>query len=221
MNIVKWIVFGCVMLGITFIILAVIGFGDLGIKIYNNTVTLKTEVERRISDLDAEYQRRYALVENLVSIVKETKIFEKYLVEIEKDLYAKVAEAKASATKMDIKMPETIKNRSKKEGDLGNILTNAMDKLMVMAQQYPEIKDPVIKDRTETFKALKELKGEVINIEDRINASRKNINSAVMEYNKSISVFPANILANFFGFSKLTGFDLLNEEAKNDVKIIF
>ena len=81
------------------------------ITVYNTIVKSKVRVEQALGDLDSVYQRRYALVENLVSIVKETKAFEQYQIEVEQAIYPKVAEAKAQATKLDIHLPKEMAQR--------------------------------------------------------------------------------------------------------------
>lgn len=196
------------------------GFG-MSITIYNRLINSKQDCSKAIANLETEYQRRYALVDNLVGIVKETKSFEKYLVEIEKDIYVKTAEAKATATKMDISMPDKVKERIAKENGLSNILTNALDKLMVMAQKYPEIKDPTMKDRNKTFESLEKLRIELKDIEENILFARKSLNEYISVYNKNISIFPANLIAQWGNFKELPFFEVINTEARKDVKIQF
>ena len=104
------------------------------ITVYNTIVKSKVRVEQALADLDSTYQRRYALVENLVTIVKETKTFEQYQIEIEKDLYPRVAEAKAQATKLTVLHPQEVGQRIADETQLTNVLLQTLDKLLVLAQ---------------------------------------------------------------------------------------
>jgi len=189
--------------------------------IYNKIIGSKQSVESSIGNLNTEYQRRYALVDNLVSITTEAKGFEEFLVGIEKEIYVKTAEAKASATKMDVKAPETISKRIKNENQLGSIITNAMDKLMVMAQHYPQISDPTLKDRNKTFESLEKLRRELKDIEEEILFARKTMNEHIRVYNNAILMFPGNIVSGTMGQTKIEFFDTLDEEAKKDVKISF
>lgn len=189
--------------------------------IYNKIISTNQNVSRSIGDLNTEYQRRYALIDNLVAITKETKSFEKYLVEIEKEIYVKTAEAKASASKMDISLPESVKKRIASENQLGSILTNAMDKLMVMAQKYPTITDPTMKDRNKTFESLSTLRKELKDIEENIIFARKSVNEYVRVYNSSILMFPGNIIAGTMGKTEIKFFDTIDEGVKKDVKISF
>lgn len=208
--------------GAVFLIMTAMLFGgmlNLYTNIYNRMVASKQVVNKSVGDLDSEYQRRYALVENLVTIVKDTKGFEKYLVEMEKEIYIETAEAKAAATKMDISIPDTVKEKIKSENDLGHILTNAMDKLMVLAQQYPQINDPKVKDRDKTFDALKQLNIDLKNIEADIRYARQVLNEETRVYNQTIQSFPANLIAINSGFKEIPYFQVADEKVREDVKI--
>ncbi len=212
----------CVFLTIGFLIFACISSAiGLYFGIYNKIIGVKQSLESSIGDLNTEYQRRYALIDNLVSITKETKIFEEVLVGIEKEIYVKTAEAKASATKMNIQVPETIAKRISTENQLGAIITNALDKLMVMAQHYPQISDPMIKDRNKTFESLDKLRLEIKGIEGEILHARKTVNEYIRVYNSAILMFPGNLVAGQMGQTKTDFYDTINEEAKKDVKISF
>ena len=191
------------------------------IKIFNQIVNAYQNTQESVANLDTEYQRRYALVDNLVKIVKETKGFEQYVMNFEKEAYIQVAEAKASATKLNIAIPEEIKNKIKKENDLTNIISILLDKLLVMAQHYPQISDPQLKDHQETIKSLQQLRQELKDIEQNILNARKELNQFIKIYNVQINIFPANIIAKIQNYNKLDFFEIINEEVKKDVKIQF
>lgn len=191
------------------------------ITVYNTMVQSKVRAQQALSDLDTAYQRRYALVENLVVMVKETKTFEQYQIEIEREIYPKVAEAKAGATKLTLDVPAEVAQRMGQEERLNNFLIQTLDKLLVMAQHYPTITDPVLKDRPETFQALRGLKDSLVQLEDEVQSHRQSFNAAVSAYNQNIQIFPANLVAASWGFSALTGFEVLTPDARNDVRITF
>lgn len=189
--------------------------------LYNTMVKSKVGVEQALSNLESEYQRRYALVDNLVTLVKETRSFEQYQIDIERDIYQKVAEAKASATKMTVEAPQAASQRMTKEAQLNNFLLTTLDKLLLLAPHYPTITDPVLKDRVATFEALKELKDSLVRMEDRIQDSRQQLNEHVRVYNQNIQIFPANMFAASWSFQPMTGFEVLDSNARDDVKITF
>lgn len=189
--------------------------------IYNNLINTKQSVNRAVADLDSQYQKRYALVDNLVAVVKETKGFEKYIMDFEKEVYPAVAEAKASATKMDMKLPQKVAKRISSEAQLGNILTNLFDKIAIFAQKFPVITDPDLKSHDKTFRALDGLRLDLKNLEEEIRVARNNLNERVRVYNTLMEMFPANIVAGHHGFKHMEFFTALSEEARKDVKVEF
>ena len=212
-----------VVLGVVLLLGASAVFSTVNIlvTVYNTMVSSRTGAEQALSDLENVYQRRYGLVENLVSIVKEIKGFEQYQIEIEKELYPRVAEAKAQATRLDLAFPKESAQRMTQETTLHNVLLQTLDKLLVMAQHYPTITDPVLKDRPATFDALTGLKASLQELEDSVQAHRQGFNAAVRSYNQNIRIFPANLFASAWGFVPLNGFEVLSEEARQDVRITF
>lgn len=191
------------------------------ITIYNTIVESKAITEQKLADLAAAYQRRYALIDNLIVLVKETKTFESYQIEIERTIYKEVATAKAGASKFDLKLPAAVSDRINKEENLSNILVQALDKLFVLAPHYPQITDPLIKDHLATFTQLTALKSSLQQLEDGILESRQDLNNSIRTYNQRIKYFPANLLAGGWGFMPLQGFQVSDEKAVDDVQIAF
>lgn len=191
------------------------------ILVYNTMVTSKVRVEQRLSDLESVYQRRYALVENLVRMVKETKGFETFQIEVERTLLPALAEAKAGATKLLLSAPQTSSQRVTRETDLTTTLTQFLEKVLVLAPHYPVISDPTLKDRDATFAALRDLKDSLTSLEGDIQGQRQGFNDAVRVYNQNIAIFPANVLATRWGFTPLTGFEVLTPAARQDATITF
>jgi len=233
----KWIGLMSFVVILVLLLVAFAGAFNIYRACYNNIAIAKQQVNESIGRLDTEYQRRYTLINSFLSITKQVKNWETTLIGIEKDtymevveaqkeIYVKTAEAKASATKMSVAMPETLKTRAQQEKGLGALLTNAMDKLMVMAQKYPEIKDPAnldrpLKDRIEFYNSLRILQAKVDALESDIATARNNLNSSVSNYNKNITVFPANIIASKHNFSPMDFYDSKTEGVDEDVKIEF
>ena len=191
------------------------------ITVYNTIVQSKVRVERSLGDLESIYQRRYALVENLVVLVKETKTFERFQIEVEQDLLPKVAEAKAQATKLTVEFPTQVAQRLTQETRLSNFLLQTLDKLLVQAQHYPTITDPVLKERTATFQALDGLKTSLMELESSVQDHRKWLNESVRVYNQNIQIFPANLFAPTWGFTAMAGFEVLSPDARHDPKLAF
>ena len=141
--------------------------------------------------MQATYQRRADLIPNLVNTVKA---YAKH----EKETFEAVVNARAKATQMNIDIsnatPEQIKQFQEAQGEL----SSALNKLMAITENYPELK------ANENFMALQDqLEGS----ENRINEARQKYNKAVTDYNTSIRSFPKSLFAGVFGFKTMDKFE--------------
>jgi len=132
------------------------------------------------------YQRRADLIPNLVNTVKGVADFEK-------ETLKEVVEARASATQIKVDAsnlsPEQIKAFQASQGQL----TQALGKLLMVAEQYPQLK------ATQNFL---ELQSQLEGTENRISVERQKFNSVVQDYNAYIRKFPQVIYSGWFGFEK-------------------
>ncbi len=132
------------------------------------------------------YQRRADLIPNLVNTVKGVADFEKQTLK-------EVVEARASATQMKVDAsnlsPEQIKAFQASQGQL----TQALGKLLMVAEQYPQLK------ATQNFL---ELQAQLEGTENRISVERQKFNTVVQDYNAYIRKFPQVIYSGWFGFEK-------------------
>lgn len=219
----RQIPYRAVISGVTFLLLAgtVLSVVNTGITVYNTLVKSRVTVEQKLADLDGEYQRRYALVDNLVSIVKEVKAFERLLMEFERSIYVQTAEAKAAATRLSLQQPDATQQRLTREDRLTAALSSFVEKFLVLAQHYPTIPDPPVKERTATLEALRSLQNSLRELEDAILVGRRHVNDAVRVYNQNLAIFPANLVAAGWGFSPLKGFEVITPAAREDVRVAF
>jgi LemA protein len=122
----------------------------------------------------------------LVNTVKGAADFEKSTLE-------SVIQARASATQMKVDAstlsPEQIQKFQSSQGQL----SQALGRLMVVAEQYPQLK------ATENFK---ELQSQLEGTENRIAVERQKFNEVVKDYNAYIRKFPQVLYAGIFGFDK-------------------
>ncbi len=155
---------------------------------YNQMVQMEEIVKEKWSQVENVYQRRLDLIPNLVSTVKGYAVHEK-------ETLTKVTEARAKAGN-SIKMSDKILSDPaafKKFQDAQSSLNGALSKLMVVVEQYPELK------ANENFIVLQsQLEG----TENRITVERKRFNIAAKNYNVFIKQFPRVIIARIFGFEK-------------------
>lgn len=163
----------------------------MAISAYNGMVSSQEKATQAWADLQATYQRRADLIPNLVNTVKA---YAKH----EKETFEAVVNARAKATQMNIDIsnatPEQIKQFQEAQGEL----SSALNKLMAITENYPELK------ANENFMALQDqLEGS----ENRINEARQKYNKAVTDYNTSIRSFPKSLFAGVFGFKTMDKFE--------------
>lgn len=157
---------------------------------YNNLVGKEEDVDSKLADVSVQLERRADLIPNLVNTVKgytshETEIINSITSARQKLLNADSVSEKAEAN---------------------DELTNALNNLLVVVENYPDLKA-----NTNFIQLQDELAG----TENRIAVARKDYNDAVKDYNKSIKKFPQNILAGMFGFEEKDYFEA--KESANEV----
>lgn len=153
---------------------------------YNSMNEKRTVTEGAWAKVQSAYQRRLDLIPNLVATVKGAANFEqKTLTDVIE------ARAKASSIQVDPDKltPENIKKFQGAQGEL----SQALGRLMVVSEQYPQLR------ATQNFS---ELQSQIEGTENRIKVERDNFNDAVTSYNVYIKNFPQVIYSGIFGFEK-------------------
>jgi len=174
-----FIFLGILLVGL--LVLAVIVVG-----MYNGLVTLRNVFRNAFAQVDVQLKRRHDLIPNLVETAKG------YMAHESGTLTA-VIEARAKATQANVRFagnpndPAAMRDLSQAEAGL----SGALGKLMVVSEQYPQLKADT------TMRALME---ELTSTENRIAFSRQAYNDAVLSYNNGREVFPQVLVANTFGF---------------------
>lgn len=156
---------------------------------YNGLVTLRNRVDEAWSDITVQLKRRLDLIPNLVESVKGYASHEK-------EVFEKVTEARANTLNAQ-GVKETAKAENQFEG--------ALKSLFAVAEAYPQLR------ATENFQ---QLQAELVDTEDKIQASRRFYNGGVRDLNTKIEVFPNNLFAGMFGFAKKDFFEL--DEAEQE-----
>ena len=158
-----------------------------GIGIYNRLIKLKILVEEGWSIIDVFLKKRYDLIPNLVETVKGYAAHEK-------ETFETIARARSQA--MGAK---DIASRMDSENALGNVL----GRLMVVSENYPELK------ANENFMYLQQ---QLSKLEGELEKARRYYNGTVRELNIAIKTFPANIIANMFRFTESVFFESADQE---------
>ncbi len=171
------------------IILAVIAVIALIIGIiFNSLVTLRVRVDEAWSDITVQLKRRLDLIPNLVETVKGYATHEKAVFE-------EVTQARANVLSAN-GVKDTAKNETQFEG--------ALKSLFAVAEAYPDLK------ANENFV---ELQRELVDTEDKIQASRRFYNGGVRDLNTKIQTFPSNLVASLFKFKIRDFFELDEAES--------
>jgi LemA protein len=153
---------------------------------YNRMISRRNAVDNSWAQIEAALQRRHDLIPNLVESVKG---YAKH----ERQTFEEVTKARSGA--VAAKAPPT---QAAAEGTL----TAAVGRLMVVAEQYPELR------ATENFQ---QLQAQLSETEDQIQITRRVYNDTVQTYNTLIQQFPAVLIANSFHFEPRQFFDAPKE----------
>ena len=155
------------------------------ISAYNGLITLKNQTVNAFKQIDVQLKRRHDLIPNLVNAVKGAMDFEKGTLEA-------VIQARNQAVKINASGPEAMKQISQAE----NALSGALSRLMVVMEQYPQLK---------ATGNIGQLQEELASTENRIAFARQMYNDTGTLYNTKQQQFPTNLVA---GLAKATPADL-------------
>jgi LemA protein len=174
-----------------FLALVVISIVLWGTKVYNGMVTMNEGVTSQWGNVETQYQRRSDLIPNFVNTVKGAANFEQ-------STLTQVIEARAKATSVTIDPSKmTAENMQQFQQAQGQV-TSALGRLMVVMEQYPELK------ATQNFRDLQvELEG----TENRISVERRKFNEVAQAYNTYIKRFPQSMIAGMSGFQSKPYFE--------------
>lgn len=180
----------------TVIILIVLGLFVVAlVVIYNGLVQLRNRVSEAWSDIDVQLKRRYDLIPNLINTVKGYAAHES-------GVFQKVTEARAQAMQA---------GSAADKAQAENTLSQTLKSLFAVAEAYPDLKANT---------NFLELQRELSDTENKIQAARRFYNGNVLELNNKIDMFPSNIIAGMFSFSKREFFEVADGE-KEPVKVEF
>jgi LemA protein len=162
------------------------------IGIYNGLVSGRQQVKNSWSQIDVQLKRRHDLIPNLVSAIKGSMDFEK-------STLTQVMEARSQA--VAAKSPQQSMQAE-------NTLTAAVGRFIAVAEAYPQLRS-----QDQVVSLMEELKS----TENMIAFSRQHYNDVVQAQNIRIASFPGVLLANAFGFSPETLFEVpASERAEID-----
>ncbi len=186
---VPWIILGVVLF------IGMIGvFWMIGS--YNGLVKSRNETKNGWAQIDVQLKRRHDLIPNLIETVRGFATHERQTLE-------NVIQARNQAMGAG-----NVGDRIKAEAALGG----ALGRLMVVCEQYPDLK------ANANFLALQE---ELTSTENKISFSRQFYNDCVMQYNTRIESFPSNVVAGMFQFKPGEHFQLASEAEREVPRVKF
>jgi len=143
---------------------------------YNSLVNLEENADNAFAKIEAQYQRRFDLLPNVIRTVKGVSTFE------QKTLQG-IVEARSAWTNSDTKNEQV---------EAAHGLDSAISRLVMTVEGYPDIK---------SSEAYRDLITELEGTENRIAFARNRFNDIATQYNKYTRHFPQNFVAKFFGFN--------------------
>ncbi|MCI8498404.1 MAG: LemA family protein [Bacilli bacterium] len=165
------------------------------IATYNRLVGLRNRVRDQWSQIDVELKRRFDLIPNFVNTVKG---YAKH----ESDTLENVIKARNTYLTADSK---------EKAMEADGELTSAINKLFALAEAYPDLK---------ANQNFLDLQNQLNETENKISYARKFYNDTALQLNNKIEMFPSNIIAKLFKFTKVEFFKAQEVEREN-VKVEF
>jgi LemA protein len=165
---------------------------------YNTIQTQDEAVKAAWSEVVNQYQRRADLIPNLVNTVKG------YAAQ-EQTVLIGVTEARARATSIQVTPemlndPEALKKFQAAQGEL----TNALKSLLMVTENYPDLKSD---------QNFRDLQAQLEGTENRIAVARNRYIESVQTYNGTIRRFPVNLTAMLFNYDVKPNFTVENEAA--------
>lgn len=174
----------------------VVIIGVFVVSTYNSLVRSKNQVEEAFSTMDILLLKRSDLIPDLVSTVKASALHERETLESVIAARSQVVGATSAGERLEA------------EGEL----TQALSRLLVVAEAYPDLK---------ASSNFLQMQNDLKSMESEIENSRRYYNGTVKYHNNVVSVFPANLVAKQFKFTKEPLFELTDVTKREKPKVEF
>jgi LemA protein len=168
------------------------------VSMYNGLINKRNQVENVFGSLDAILKKRYDLIPNLVSAVRE-------YMKHESGVLSQITELRTKALNSDISSNEKV--------EINNQLSKALSGIQIAVENYPDLK---------ANQNFIQLQGALNEVEEQISAARRAFNATVTDYNNSVEMFPSSIMASLMKFKRKHVFEITEVERHNvNVKDLF
>lgn len=165
------------------------------ISTYNGLVVARNKVKDQFSQIDVQLKRRFDLIPNLVETVKGYAKHESETLEKVIQARNNYANAKTDAEKIAA----------------SNEMSRGVMNIMALAESYPDLKANT---------NFVDLQNQLKDVEDKISYARQFYNDTVLMYNNKVEMFPSNLVASIFKFTKEAFFEA-DEKERENVKVKF
>src|SRR5256885_9030784 len=177
------------------------------VSLYNRLVGARNNYKNAFAQIDVQLTRRYDLIPNLVETAKGYIKHERETLEAVTKArnIAYAASQTAAANPGDASAVKSLIS-----AETG--LTGALSRLMVVSEQYPDLK---------ANQNMMQLTEELTSTENKIAFARQAYNDSVMSYNTTRETFPNVIFAGMFGFLPAELFHIEDATERNAPKVSF
>ncbi len=164
------------------IIALVVILGGLYVSQLNSLIGMDTRVQAAWSQVENQLQRRADLIPNLLETVKGLAAQERGIIQDIANARARIQGARDPQSRIGAE----------------NELSSALSRLLVIVENYPQIKSD---------KGFLRLMDELSGTENRLAVERKRYNDAVEAYNNAVRQVPSNVVASIGGFQRKPFFE--------------
>jgi LemA protein len=175
-----------IVIGVVVVLAAIVGIYLWAT--YNALVTLNVRVDEAWSDITVQLKRRADLIPNLIETVKGYAAHEKEVFE---------SVTKARAATLSAGDPTAA-------AEAENMMQTALKSIFAVAEAYPQL---------QASQNFLQLQGELVDTEDKIQASRRFYNGGVRELNTKVLLFPNTLFAKSLGFGQRDFFEVADSAA--------
>lgn len=175
---------GVIVIAVAAILLLFFGIG------YNSFVKLDEQVKVKWSEVQNAYQRRADLIPSLVNVVKGST-------EYEQTTLKQLTEARAKAASVTVNSNNVDYNTYQQQEAAQANVTNNLNRVIAVVEKYPDLL---------STKEFTTLQAQLEGTERRIKFARKDLNTAVYDYNVKRRTFPGSLVGSVFGFDSKQGF---------------
>lgn len=179
------------------ILLIVLIVGSIGLyMVYVHLIQKKNKVNEALASVDVQLKKRYDLIPNILAIAVKFMEHERSLIEDVTRLRTEALQMKTDISNMEDKIK------------LESELQSKMGQLMVSVENYPQLKS------NETMVQAMQTFAEV---EEQISAARRFYNSAVLELNNAVEIYPSSAFASSMGIEALPFFEITQTKQRDAI----